>query len=270
MHTHGPGKATSDVIVEQTPESTGSSASGRLRPESVRSVILLLGLISVLGFVSWHRTGDPLRDWGRELYTAWRISEGDLLYRDVASLVGPLSHTLNGALFTIVGAGQSTLALLNLVILGTAAFLLMDLCTRLSDRGTGWLASVLFLTIFGFGHLTPLGNYNFVSPYSHAATHGTVLSIVAVWALARWLSSGSWSAALIAGLAVGASWMTKPEIALASTLALLIGAAVGLRAWRCWLRLWSRSPQSDWPLQPWSARAELWTRCSRPTWRCRP
>ena len=124
-HVHGTGNATAEVIVDWPREPTRSE-SGRLRPESVRSAISLLCLIFVLGFVSWHRTGDPLRDWGRELYTAWRISEGDLLYRDVASLVGPLSHTINGALFTIVGAGQSALALLNLVILGTAAFLVAE------------------------------------------------------------------------------------------------------------------------------------------------
>lgn len=212
------------------PEPQRSSGPGGPQLEDVRSALSLLGLLFVLGFLSWNRTGDPLRDWGRELYTAWRISEGDLIYRDVASLFGPLSQTLNGALFTIVGASQAALTLVNLAILGAASFLVMDLCARMSDRATGWLASFVFLTVFGFGHLTSLGNYNFITPYSHAATHGTVLCIVVVWALTRWLSSGSWSAGLIAGLAAGSTWMTKPEIALASTLALLIGVAFGLRA----------------------------------------
>ena len=100
------------------PEPQRSSGPGGPRLEAVRSALSLLGFFFVLGFLSWNRTGDPLRDWGRELYTAWRISEGDLIYRDVASLFGPLSQTLNGALFTIVGTGQDALtgALLTQVV----------------------------------------------------------------------------------------------------------------------------------------------------------
>ena len=40
---------------------------------------------------SWRRWPDPLVDFGRELYVPWRINAGQVLYRDLASLFGPLS-----------------------------------------------------------------------------------------------------------------------------------------------------------------------------------
>ena len=38
----------------------------------------------------WSVGPDPLIDFGRELYVPWRITEGDVLYRDVAYFNGPV------------------------------------------------------------------------------------------------------------------------------------------------------------------------------------
>jgi hypothetical protein len=154
------------------------------------------------------------------------MAEGDVLYRDVASLYGPLSQAVNGFFFSVAGAGHSTLLVANLALLAGATALLTDLCLRLADRRAATLCAVLFLSVFGFAHLTPLGNYNFITPYAHEATHGSILCLLTVWGLCRWLATGSRSAAAVAGLAAGAAWLTKPEIALAATLSLGAGLAL--------------------------------------------
>src|ERR1700690_525900 len=42
--------------------------------------------------ISWRRWPDTLIDFGNDLYRAWRIAQGAVLYRDVDSFYGPLSQ----------------------------------------------------------------------------------------------------------------------------------------------------------------------------------
>ena len=53
-------------------------------------LILLAATIAMLWW-TWFKWPDPVVDFGRELYTAWQISEGKVLYRDIAYFNGPLS-----------------------------------------------------------------------------------------------------------------------------------------------------------------------------------
>ena len=79
---------------------------------------------------SWGTWPDVLVDFGRELYVAWRLAEGDVLYRDVASFYGPFSPYVNGALFRLVGAGLQTLVVANLVVLASTTALLHALLSK--------------------------------------------------------------------------------------------------------------------------------------------
>ena len=40
---------------------------------------------------SWRTWPDVFIDFGREAYVAWRLSEGDVLHRDIVYVSGPLS-----------------------------------------------------------------------------------------------------------------------------------------------------------------------------------
>src|SRR5262245_12190700 len=62
---------------------------------------------------TWRTWPDPLIDFGREIYLAWRVSAGDTLYAEVMHYNGPLSVYLNALVFRIFGPGVLTLALAN-------------------------------------------------------------------------------------------------------------------------------------------------------------
>ncbi len=56
---------------------------------------LIVAAAAVAGLIwSWGTWLDPTIDFGRELYVPWRLSEGDVLFRDIVSFNGPLSHYL--------------------------------------------------------------------------------------------------------------------------------------------------------------------------------
>ena len=60
------------------------------RRHLVAAALLVLLALAMLWW-TWGRWPDVLVDFGRELYVPWRLASGDVLYRDVAYLNGPLS-----------------------------------------------------------------------------------------------------------------------------------------------------------------------------------
>ena len=61
------------------------------------------GVLAVVGAAaliwSWGTWPDVLVDFGKELYLAWRLAEGDVLYRDLAYFHGPLPQYVNALWF---------------------------------------------------------------------------------------------------------------------------------------------------------------------------
>jgi dolichyl-phosphate-mannose-protein mannosyltransferase len=190
----------------------------------------LLALIFVaLAAWSWGRWPDVLVDFGRELYVAWRLSEGDVLYRDVASFYGPLSPYVNALWFRLFGVSLRTLALCNMAVMALVAAGLYALVRRAGSRWGALAGATVFLAMFGFAHLVANGSFNFVAPYSHESTHGFALALGAILCALKVLDGGSrvasWAAAC--GLLNGLAFLTKPEsfVAAAGASALLLAVA---------------------------------------------
>jgi len=165
---------------------------------------------------TWGRWFDPLVDFGRELYVPWRLREGQVLFRDIAWFNGPFSAYFNAALFRVFGTSITTLVVANLTILAAGTALLYLLVRSHASHLTATVTAVVALALFGFGHLSALGNFNFVAPYSHEATHGLVLGAAALAALGRWsaIRRSGWLG--LAGALLGLCFLTKGEIFLAA------------------------------------------------------
>ena len=173
---------------------------------------------------TWGHWPDVLIDFGRELYVPWRITEGAVLYRDISYFNGPLSPYLNSLWFTIFGVGLRSLAICNIAIVALLVWLLYRMLARISGPFPATLACLVFVTLFAFGQLDTIGNYNYVSPYSHEVTHGLVLSFLALTAFSAHRERGD-AAFAAAGCALGLVFLTKTEIFLAAGAALGAGLA---------------------------------------------
>jgi hypothetical protein len=194
---------------------------------------VIAGVFAALTAWSWRRWPDPLVDFGRELYVAWQLSDGQLLYRDVASLFGPLSPYINALWFRLFGVSLLTIAACNLAILALLAWTVYAVVRSATDRATATTSTLVFLLLFGFSQYVTVGNYNFVTPYSHEITHGVFLSAVMIVALTRGLTAGSAPGAAAAGLCFGLVSQTKPEVALAAAFSAVTGFAAVAIADRC-------------------------------------
>jgi hypothetical protein len=181
---------------------------------------------------SWRKWADPHIDFGAELYIAWQIAEGRSLYTDIAYRHGPLSHHANGLLFAVFGASVRTLVIANLAVLAAICAMLWRLFELACDRFTATAAVGVMLAVFAFGQHAGIANFNYVTPYLHAQTHGLALSLLLLLALLRAARTGARLPLAVAGACLGAVFLTKAELFVPALGA--VAAAFAARARGAW------------------------------------
>ena len=174
---------------------------------------------------SWRKWPDPIIDFGRELYVAWQITEGRVLYRDLATLFGPLSPYVNAFWFRMFGVSLTTLVACNLAIFALLLAGIYRFVGRCADRVTAAAATLSVLFLCGFSQYVEIGNYNFVTPYAHEATHGLAIGIGLLLCLANGVRTGSLRSWAAAGICFGLIVLTKPETAIAALAAVVTAVA---------------------------------------------
>ena len=166
---------------------------------------------------TWGTWPDLLVGFGEEIALAWRVAEGDVLYRDLEHAGGPLSPCLNATAFRAFGTSLATLVAVNLAVLAGIAVLLHRLLERIAGALAAAVGLVAFLTLFAFAQS------NYVCPSSHGETHGLLIALLALAALERRIASGriAWTAA--AGFLLGLAYLASPDVFLALAAALALG-----------------------------------------------
>ena len=192
-----------------------------MRVAALALPLLVLGI--AIPARNWAGWTNPLIDFGRELYVPWQLTQGQVLYRDIAYLDGPLSPYLNALWFTILPVSIRTLEAINLCIVAAVSLLIFALMRRLGGRLVGFSGVAVFLMIFAFNRIGRGVNMNWVTPYTHGMTHGVALALLALWFLSRYQKSRGWHALAGAGLSVGLAALTKPDVAAAAALAVAVG-----------------------------------------------
>ncbi len=184
--------------------------------------LVILGIEMVL--LSWGKWADPQVDFGRELYIPWQITQGQVLYRDIAFFYGPLSPYLNALLFKVFGTSLLTLAIFNIAITAGLACLIYHFFKSLADPPTAFYTTFVFITMFAFYQSGKQANFNFICPYTYGMTHGFILSFVALETFRRLINYPR-SLILISalGFLLGCIFLTKSEIFVAAVIALSTG-----------------------------------------------
>lgn len=207
------------------------------RPATAR-IVIGAGLIGLLTLVivhtvwAWRYFPMLLGDQGWYLQVAARVSQGEVLYRDVAWAYGPLPVQFLAFLLRTVGP-QAGLATATNGLLAAASLLLTYLALRGLLRPGAALGFTAFAAIAGpyvGGDLIRLH----LATYSQAVTWGMALSLAALVAGMRWQQTlrGAWVAA--AGGLVALAFLSKPEFGLSAAgavLAVLVSGRAPLRAW---------------------------------------
>ncbi len=197
---------------------SGSPAASTARSARSRAVAgeVLPWLVIAAAFVhalavSWRKWGDVCVDTGRELDLPRRLAEGQLLYRDARFYYGPLAPYLNALLYRIFGihldvlvwAGIASAALMTLAIYRLARFFV--------PRWASAALAVAFIYLCAFAHLYVGAIFNFVLPYTFAATYGIVAAAWSLVFLIGHVRSGREASFLLSAACLALSALSKVE-----------------------------------------------------------
>jgi len=222
-----------------TPPPPGPSRPGRW----LDATIIAAAFAASLAW-TWGTWPDVQIDFGREAYVAWRLSLGEVLYRDVAVFNGPLSPYVNAGWFRLFGVSLWTLFLTNAAIAAAGLVGIYALLSPLAGRLAATVVTALIMPVFGTVRYDWVGNFNYLAPYSHECTHGLFLAVLALWLTQQNLADppaapvdrkpGGLDRRLAAvvgiGLVNGLIFLTKLEVSLATLTATGLGCV--LAAWR--------------------------------------
>lgn len=196
--------------------------------------LLFITGAAVAGLIwTWGTWPDVIVDFGRELYVPWRLTEGQVLYRDIVSFNGPLSPYVLAVWFGCFGVSLQSVVILNILIIAGVLYLLYMICLRMGGRTSAILACLTFLTCFAFAQLLANGNFDWVCPYSHEITHGVALSLLSVYLLFGFSRKAGLVWICASGFVLGLVFLTKAEVFLAALAGNLAGIVAVLWLRRC-------------------------------------
>ncbi len=196
------------------------------RAEYLLSLVLLLGIFVSMAFISWGKWPDAQIDYGKDLYSIWRVSEGDVLYRDIHHILGPFPIYFYAVLYKIFGARLMVIVAFNLLMVIALAASMFYLILRTTDLLTATVAGAAFLSMFSFSQYTTGGNYNYITPYTHAASAGIILSFCCLVSFMKFLDCGSKRWLFSIGAALGLASLTKVDLFLSILIATALSAAL--------------------------------------------
>ncbi|HEY5942562.1 MAG TPA: hypothetical protein VIT89_06870 [Solirubrobacterales bacterium] len=209
--------ATPERTLRLVPRTTVEARPRRLARADVLALAgLALGFLLLVVF-TWKKWGNPALDAGAELTTAERVADGSVPYRDVRYFYGPLGlYGLAGS-FQLFGAGLATAFAFGLALSAAIVASFYALARQWLRPNVAAVCAAMTMAI-GFSGTA----FNFVLPHSNSATVGLLCLILALLALCR---ERPW----LAGIAIGAAGLTRPEffaVAAAAALVWLLASLV--------------------------------------------
>lgn len=203
---------------ESAPRAEGASRARELAASAdARAVAGLALFFALLAALSWRKWGVPSVDAGHEMTVAAAIAEGHMPYRDIRYFYGPIGVYSLGGAFAVFGTGFTTAFAFGLCQAAAIVGAFYALARQLLRVLPAFLASAVVVAI-GFSGTA----FNFVLPHTNSATFGILFTLLALLALCR-------GRLVLAGLAIGCAFLTRPEFA---GIAVLAGAAFLLGEWR--------------------------------------
>jgi hypothetical protein len=184
-----------------------------------RLIIIFVAL--AMAWYTWGHWGDFQVDCGREIYVPAALFQGKLLFRDVWYMYGPLAPYLQALLFRVFGIHLTVLYLFGLTLTVGSALLTFEVGRQFNLGVAASLAPPLFFLAEAFNPSI----FNFVFPYSYAASLGAFIGLACLFFTLRHLGETSNFHIAIAGVLAGLAILTKQEFGLTCVALLGFGIA---------------------------------------------
>jgi len=205
----------------------------RVRVPVIAALLALEAVVAWQAAAGWRFFPSLVADQGWYLQVARRLSQGDVLYRDVLWSYGPLPAHALAWLFRAWGADAGLATLLNAALAALAVMLSYGVARAiLSARAALFVTSFAVLAgPFVGGDLARAYLY----AYTQALAWGAVASLAALLCLLRWLSTRRARWLGLGGAAAGLAFLAKPEFGVTAAAASVVICAHGRASRQAWL-----------------------------------
>ncbi len=140
----------------------------------------IIFIVSVILYVLFYAKFDVyLIDVGREAYLPWQILKGQVLYKDIFNVYGPLGYQINAIAYAMLGIKVSTLYFMGFLNSLVILFVTFYIGRLFTDKKTAMCISGLTLFVCVYSK----NFFNFIFVYSYSAVYavsGFLLSLLAM------------------------------------------------------------------------------------------
>ncbi len=177
-----------------------------IKKEKNALLFILLFFLANLCFF-FLKQGSLTADVGREFYIPWQMLKGQLLYKDIFNIYGPLSYQINSMAYAIFG--QKILTLYSLGVLNS--FVILNSLYLISREFLSKIYSVLIVCFVAYACVFQVGLFNFNLPYSFAMIYGFSSFLLSVFCLIKYVKSQKSTFVVLSCLLCGFSIACKYE-----------------------------------------------------------
>ena len=163
-------------------------------------IIILVSVFLCVCFFFNH--SNLITDFGREVLISSEILNGQVLYKDILNIYGPLSYYINALALLVFGKHLNTFFIMGSLNCIIFSLLLYKIGIRFLSRQLS-LCSTIFISVYcmyGFGL------YDFQHPYTYAVTYGLTFAAFSVFYFLKFSETKSniylYISALFTGLSV--------------------------------------------------------------------
>ena len=170
-------------------------------------LLLIFAVSAVLFFLFYGKQDVYLVDVSREAYLPWQVLKGQVLYKDIFNVYGPLGYQINAVLYFLFGINLNTLYFAgfinSLVILFTVFYtvkLFTDKKTSLAVTGL-----VMFVCVYARSF------FNFIFTYSYNAVYALSGFLLSLFCALLYIKERKTKNLVLAFLFAGFSFANKIE-----------------------------------------------------------
>lgn len=171
---------------------------------------VLLGIFCLFVLTSiifWLKQGCLIIDTGREFYIPWQMLKGQVLYKDIFNIYGPLSYQINALSFFIFGQKITSLYVLGML----NSFVILVSLYLISREFLDKLFSSLIAIFVMYSSVFTLNLFNFNLPYSFAMPYSFCAFLLAVLFLIKYVKDPKPLYSYVSCFFCGVSFATKYE-----------------------------------------------------------
>lgn len=170
-------------------------------------LLFIFAVALFMFFLFYGKQDAYLIDVGREAYIPWQMLKGELLYKDIFNVYGPLGYQINAILFAIFGVHLNTLYLagfVNSLVILTSIFYISKLFVK-NSIAISIVGVVLFVCAFSQNF------FNFIFSYSYCALYALSSALLSIYFLLKYIKQNTSQNLILAFLFAGFSFANKVE-----------------------------------------------------------